>query len=66
MKLVISRFHPYPDQNMPTSLSKLFVQYSWFWMWSALWLLFSLQGVDPIRIDNPTVVNNETGRLMQD
>lgn len=42
------------------------MQYSSYWIWTAIWLLFGTMGRDPITIKNPIVVNNESGRLAQD
>jgi len=66
VKILLAKWYPGPYQNEKVEVKPLLIQYSSYYVWTAVWLYFSYQGRDPIRISNPTEVNNETAAMMQD
>lgn len=64
--IYMTKFKPTPTQNFKVETGTLLKEWSVYYVWTAAWLFFAYQGRDPIRISNPTPVNNETARQMQD
>jgi len=61
-----SRNTPTPTQNFPIEFWTLMKDWSVYYVWTAVWLVFAYQGNDPIVIKNPPVVNPENAAFYRD